>query len=93
MKLISYKEALKMGKEKLSNALVPVKAMKAKKQAELEMCKLDEQLATKEDDLHKECTKEDVNFSKIIEIQDSIALLERKKKQYTKIIEEMFPED
>ena len=93
MELPAYKDALKMGKEKLGEMLVPVKATRAKKQAELEMCKLDEELATKQADLHEECCKEDVSFPKIIEMQDAIALLERKKKQYQKILDEMFPED
>ena len=85
MKLISYKEALKMGKEKVAEKLAPVKALRAKKQAELEMAKLDEEVATKEAEIHEECCKEDVNFSKIIDMQDSLALSERRKKQYQKI--------
>lgn len=93
MKLISYKEALKMGKEKIVSKLAPVKAMRAKKQAELEMAKIDEEIATKEAELHEECCKEDVNFKGIISIQNTLALSERKKKQYQKILDEMFPDD
>lgn len=93
MKLVSYKEALKMGKEKLGEMLIPVKAAKAKKQAELEMCKLDESLATKEAELHETCCREDVNFNRIISLQDELALLKRRKSQYQQIMDEMFPED
>ena len=93
MALPTYKEALKMGKEKLSEALVPVRARRAQKQAELEMCKLDEQIATKQADLQEACCKEDVSFPRIIELQDAIALIERKRKQYQNILDEMFPED
>jgi hypothetical protein len=93
MKLPSYKSVLKMGKEKINQRLAPVKNSRAKKQAELEMAKIEEEIATKEADLHEECCNEEVNFSKIIDMQDSLALAERRKKQYQKILEEMFPDD
>ena len=93
MKLPSYKEALKMGKDKLKETLVPVRAMKAKKQAELEMCSLEEEIATLESDISELCCSEDLNFKKIIDMQDKLGLAERRKKQYEKILEQMFPED
>jgi hypothetical protein len=91
MKLVSYREALKLGKEKLKEALVPIRVNRAQKQAELEMCKLDEKVAVKEAALHEECCKEEVNFPNIIEMQDDLALLERRRAQYQKILDEMFP--
>jgi len=93
MKLKSYRDVLKMGEKKLKDALIPVRVKRARKQAELEMCKLEEDLANKEASLHEECAKEDVSFKKIIEMQDSIGLLNRKMKQYQQILDEMFPED
>ena len=93
MKLTPYKEALKMGKEKMSNMLAPVKAKRAKKQAELEMVKIEEEIATAEATIHEECAKEDVSFPKIIELQNKLGLLERKQQQYEKILLEMFPEE
>lgn len=92
MKLVSYQDALKMGKEKLKEALIPIRVNRARKQAELEMCKLEEDIAVKEAELHEECCKEEVNFARIIDKQDALALLERRKRQYQKILEEMFPE-
>jgi len=93
MKLLSYKEALKLGEKKLKEALIPVRVKKAKKQAELEMCKLEEQIAVKEAKLQEKCSDEEVNFPSIIELQDELGLLNRKRKQYERILEEMFPED
>lgn len=93
MKLPAYKDALKMGKDKIKEVLAPVKAKSAKKKAELEMCKLEEDIASNEALLHEECCKEDVSFPRIIELQDKIALIQRKQKQYQKILDEMFPED
>lgn len=91
MKLPSYKDILKSTKEVVNASLAPVRAARAKKQAELEMAKLDEQIATQEAKIHEACSKEEVNFASIIEMQDSLALSERKKKQYQKILDEMFP--
>lgn len=93
MKLISYKEALKMGKEKIGEMLIPVKTQRAKKRAELAMCELDEEIATKESKLNEECCNEDVDFKKIIDMQDSLGLLNRRRKQYQQILDEMFPDD
>lgn len=91
MKLPSYQEALRMGKEALDAALVPVRANRAKKQAELEMCKLDEDIATKQAALHEACTQQELKFDRIIKLQDEIALLERRKAQYQQILDQMFP--
>ena len=91
MKLMSYKEALKLGKEKLKETLIPLRVNKARKQAELEMCKLDEKIATKEARIQEACCQEEVNFSSIIEMQDDLSLLERRRTQYEKILNEMFP--
>jgi len=93
MKMPSYADALKMGKEKLKEALIPVRVKKARKQAELEMCNLEEQVAVKEAAISDACTSEDLNFKKIIELQDDLAMLERRQRQYESILKEMFPED
>ena len=93
MKLPAYKDVLKMGEDAIKATLAPVKAKRAKKQAELEMCKLDETIATKEAEINEQCCQEDVDFSELIDMQDSLALAERRKKQYQKILDEMFPED
>ena len=92
MKLVPYQQALKMGKEKLKEVLIPVRVKKARKQAELEMCKLEEDVAVKEAALNEECCKEEINFSRIIDMQDELGLLERRRNQYQKILDEMFPE-
>ena len=68
-------------------------ASKAKAQANLEMCKLDEQIAVLEAEITELCTKQDISFSSIIDKLDRLALIERKKKQYAKVIGDLFPED
>lgn len=92
MKLPSYKEILKMSKEAIDDALAPIRAKKAQSQANLEMVKLEEQIATIQSEITEACCEKEINFSRIIEKQDRLALLERKKKQYQKILDELFPD-
>lgn len=92
MKLTPYKELLKMGKEAIAATLAPVRSNSAKKKAELEIAKLEEREATLQSELNQLCSDTDLNFDKIIDKLDSIALTERRKKQFDKIVSEMFPE-
>jgi len=92
MKLTPYKELLVMGKEAINAALAPVRTMSAKKKAELEIAKLDERIATLEPELNELCSVKEINFDKIIDKLDEIALAERRKKQFEKIVTEMFPD-
>jgi hypothetical protein len=55
------------------------------------MAKLDEEIATMTAKIHEICTEKEINFANLIEKQDQLALTERKKKQYQKILNEMFP--
>jgi hypothetical protein len=93
MKLKPYAEILKMAKEKIDESLAPVRANRAKKQAELEVAKMDEKLASQEAKVYELCSCKEIDFDSIIEAQDSYALMERRKKQFVKIIEEMFPDN
>ena len=93
MKLKPYTEMLKMAKEKVDEALAPIRAMRAKKQAELEVAKIDEQMATQEASVHEICAKKELNFEDLIYALDETAILERRKTQFQKIIDELFVED
>ena len=80
-----------MGKEAVDAALAPVRAHSAKKKAELEVAKIEERIATLQSELTVVCSDKDVNFDRIIDKLDDIALAERRKEQFAKIIGEMFP--
>ena len=93
MKLPAYRDVLKMAKEKIDESLAPVRVQRAKKQAELEMAKLDEQIAVQTAKIHETCCSKEIDFAALIGLQDTLALTERKKKQYQRILDEMFGED
>lgn len=91
MKLLSYREALKLSKEAIDSALIPFRALKARKKAELEMATLDEAIAVLEQSLTEACMAKEISFSSIITIQDQLAIKARKKRQYQEILDQMFP--
>lgn len=93
IKLPSYKEILKKGKDFINESLSPIRAAQIKKQAELEKMKLEEKIITIETEIQSLCTEYPVHFEKIIDKIDEVALLERRTKQFDKIVEEMFPEE
>lgn len=91
MKLTPYKKLLGMTKDAIDATLAATRANSAKKQAELEVCKLEEKQATLEKNIQEACSQKELNFNRIIELQDEFALNERRIEQFTQIISEMFP--
>lgn len=91
MKLKPFKDILAMSKEKLAESLAPIRARKVKSQAELEMAKLDDELIRLEADIQEDCAKEAIDFPKLLDKLDRVGLLERRQKQYQKVLGELFP--
>ena len=92
MKLKPFAEVISLSKEKLAEALAPMRARKVRSQAELEMAKIDEELIRLEADVQEDCAKDSINFPALLDKLDKVALLERRKTQYTKVLSELFPE-
>lgn len=91
MKLKPFKELIAMSKEKLDEAMAPIRARQVRSQAELEMARLDADLLTKEGEVQEMCTKKEINFPSLLDRLDQIALLERRKKQYSDVLKQLFP--
>jgi 3-isopropylmalate dehydratase small subunit len=92
LKLKPFKEMLALTKEGVDKALAPLRARQVKGQAELEKMKLEEKIITLETEVQEMCVDKTINFEKLLNKLDEIALLERRKKQYDKVLEELFPE-
>lgn len=88
-----FKELIALSKEKLDEALAPVRARAAKAKANLEVAKLDEKMMSLESDIHKMCAEKDLNFDKIVDKIDEYDLAERRRNQVEKLVTQMFPED
>ena len=89
----SYKELIALSKEKLDEALAPIRARAAKAKADLELAKTEEKMVALETDVQKLCAEQELNFDKIITKIDEYDLLERRQKQVRTLIDDLFPED
>ncbi len=92
MKLIPFNKMLAMSKEKMDEALAPARARQVKATAELEMSKLETEILTKETKVQEMFTSKEVNFPKLMDALDEIALLERRQQQYLDVLGQLFPE-
>ncbi|MCY1240235.1 hypothetical protein D9M72_530720 [compost metagenome] len=91
MKLKPFKELIAMSKEKLDEAMAPIRARQVKSQAELELAKLDAEILTHEGQVQEMCTQKEINFPNLLDKLDKIALLERRKNQYANVLKQLFP--
>lgn len=92
MQLTPYKKLLTMAKEAVDKSLAPLRARAAQKKAELEMAKLDERIANLENQVNEACATKDIDFDRVIDRLDELALAERRRGQFQKIVKELFPD-
>lgn len=90
-KVKPFKEIIALSKEKLDEALAPIRARSAKAKADLEVAKLDEKLVSLETDIHKLCAEKELDFNRISDKMDEYDLSERRRKQITQLVGELFP--
>jgi len=87
-----FKEVLAMTKEKIDEALAPVRARGAKAKANLEVSRIEESMISLETEIHNLCAEKELNFDEIVDKMDSYALKERKLTQIKKLVDDLFPE-
>lgn len=82
---------LKLSKEKLEEILAPTRVRKMKAKADLESAKLEEQAAGLEQEIATLATAKDIDFAKLTDKMDELALTNRKITQLDEIIAQLFP--
>jgi hypothetical protein len=90
-KVKPFREVLALTKEKLDEALAPIRAKSAKAKADLEVATLQEKLIDLETKIHTKCAERELNFGAIAELIDEYELLERRLKQIERLVDELFP--
>lgn len=93
MELKPFKELIAMSKEKIDEALAPMRARAVKARAELEMAKLEETRITLESCIQEMCVGKEINFKTLLDKMDEYDLNERRLKQYTNVLAQLFPKD
>lgn len=92
MNLKPFKDLISMSKEKLNEAMAPIRARQVKAKADLEMSKLEADILGRETKVQEMCIEKDIDLPKLIDELDEIALLERRREQYGKVLKQLFPE-
>ncbi len=93
MSLLKYKDVLVLCKEKVKEAMAPLRAREMRKKAELEVCKIDSLIAEKEQKVQEYASEYPVCFDKLINALDELELIKRRKEQFEDIIDQMFGEE
>lgn len=91
-KVKPFVEVIAMTKEKLDEALAPIRARSARAKADMASAKLEETMVTLEREIHEACASKDIDFDKIISLIDRYELTERKAGQIGTLIGDLFPE-
>jgi len=92
MELKPYKELVALTKEKLDAAMLPLTVRKAKAKAEVRSSEIEQEMLELESEINEMCAGKDFDFDKIIDKMNSYDLKERKLKQVTKLVDQLFPE-
>jgi hypothetical protein len=97
MQLKPFKEIISYTKEKMTEVMAAPRARRLRAQAEAEMSDLDIEILTLEGKIEESLCQEEsyknFSFKDLLERLDRLALLERRKKQYGKVLKQLFPED
>lgn len=92
MALLKYRDVLILCKEKVKEAMAPLRSREMRKKGELEVCKIDSSIAEMEQKIQELASEYPINFDKLIDALDELELTRRRKEQFEKIIGEMFDE-
>lgn len=87
-----FKELIALSKEKIDEALAPLRASTAKAKATLKMAEIDEKIATLGQKIQELATSKDIDFDTIADKVDEISLLELRKERLDSIVKQLFPE-
>lgn len=87
-----FKEILALSKEKLDEALAPIRARQVKAKADSLVANYEEDLITIEKSITEQCASKEVDFEKLADLLDKYALKERRKTQFQNIYKQLFPE-
>jgi len=87
----SFKELVSMTKEKLDEAMAPLRVRAGKAKAEGEKVALETKMVDLEAAINQLCAQKELNFTAIADKLDDYDLTERRLKQITNLVEQLFP--
>ncbi len=87
-----FKEILALSKEKLDEALAPIRARQVKAKADSLIATYEEELINLEKQITEACATKEIDFEKIADLLDKHSLKQRRKDQFSNIYTQLFPE-
>jgi hypothetical protein len=90
-KLKPYSEVLKMSKEEIKELMIPIRAKQTKKQIELKLYEIEEEIMRNEANVQNICSRYPLEIEHLIDAQDTLALMDRKHKKLQQMLDELFP--
>jgi uncharacterized small protein (DUF1192 family) len=92
MQLTPYKELINLSPEDRDKKNAATKINKQKKKGELKIAELDERISALEDKVTSLCSVNELDYDKIVDAQDELALAQRRKEQFQTVVNQLFPE-
>lgn len=92
MKLKPFKELIAMSKEKLDEAMAPIRAKQVQSQAQVKMAELEGEILTMETEIQEMCIGKTIDFDKMLDRMDDLAMKELRREKYDDLLEQLFPE-
>lgn len=91
MELKPFKDLIALSKEKLDEAMAPIRARTVKAKADIEMAKIETDIINLESRIQEMCAEKDICLPLLIDRLDDVALLERRRDQYRIVLDQLFP--
>lgn len=91
MQLIPFETSLGMTKDEKNAKLAPARVKSARMKAELEVAKLEEEIASIETEVTEAASRPDFTLAAIGLPLDRLDLANRRLKQYQEIVSQLFP--
>jgi len=87
-----FKDLIALSKEKIDEALAPLRTATAKAKATLKTAEIDEKIAAVGQRVQEMAVSKEIDFDAIADKIDEIALLELRKERFEQITAQLFPE-
>lgn len=87
----SFKELITLTKEKLEESMIPLRVRTAKAKAEIIKVELETKLSVLEMKINEQAAQKDIEFTKVADLVDEYELTERRLKQVTSLVDQLFP--
>jgi predicted nuclease of predicted toxin-antitoxin system len=93
MTLKPFRELIALSKEKVDEALAPLRAATAKAKATLKQAEIDEKIAAISQRVQEMAVSKDIDFDALADKLDEAALLELRKSRFAEITAQLFPQE